>query len=929
MQPANKKEVSCKAFIPVFLAAKKKNISLNSILEGTPYKLEYLLNKRERIEWWVWCKFISNSRAFFTPSEFEDMGANFVKNGSYVEGMLGAFFLFSTIKIARVLNKIVFSLGDSMFSCVKSKTEYLDKNKIRVTLFLEKGYEFCPEFFLISKGTWEQLLIQIGHKGSNVSLTLLPPNGVFNVSWKREDLLFKIRRGIRWLFNFRKVFVELTQSHDELRSQYNKLEESKILLQKQTTQLKTANEISTSIRQSLNINDILKTITEILIRETGFTFAAIHLFNDIDGNNIEINVELGENVKSIFQIKQEILIDEKIIGEIILKPGSEIDYREVNELINYLSPVINIAIHDSLVLRAIIDYKDNLEKKVVERTYQLQEAQQTQNRFFTNISHEFRTPLTLILGPAKQLKERITDNKSKEELDLIHRSAKKLNRLVDELLDISKIESGEMKLKARPLNLVTVVKELSLSFYSLAERKNIVFNLISPEDEIIVYIDKDKFDKILSNVLSNAFKFTPEGGRVDVEINRHPELGSGSLSFASSQLQQEIPKQVRNYKFVEISVRDTGIGIPNNQYEKIFDRFYQVDGSHTREQEGTGIGLALTKELMDLHKGKIEVESEESKGSTFRLIFPLSKEHLRPEEICEESLSQSAYGGLSKGEGFSEEIISTEETRTEKHNIGLKTETGKPLLLIVEDNSDVRKYISMILENHYQIIETKDGEEGLSKSFAIIPDLIISDIMMPKMDGFQLCSKLKTDPRTSHIPIIILTAKATMQDKVSGFELGADDYIMKPFEAEELKARIKNLIEQRRRLQEHFQKFGLFDISEKNITSIDQKFLEKAVAEINKHISDVSFGVELFAEDMSMSRSLLFKKINSLTGESPIDLVRRVRLNKAARLIEKNFGNISEIALEVGFNNPSYFSECFRKQFGVAPSQYHNKHNKK
>jgi signal transduction histidine kinase len=262
----------------------------------------------------------------------------------------------------------------------------------------------------------------------------------------------------------------------------------------------------------------------------------------------------------------------------------------------------------------------NARDKLAETFQLLQEAHQSQNRFFTNISHEFRTPLTLILGPAKQLSEESRDEKTKTKADLIHRSARKLNRLVDELLDISKIESGEMKLKASPINLVSVVKEMSLSFYSLAERKNITFKLKCDEKEIIAYIDKDKVDKIITNVLSNAFKFTPEGGKVEVTVSHKPS------SF---------PPLVKGGS-VEIVIADTGIGMPKDQIDKIFDRFYQVDGSHTREQEGTGIGLALTKELIDLHKGKIEVESEESKGSIFKLIFPLGKDHLRPEEICQE-----------------------------------------------------------------------------------------------------------------------------------------------------------------------------------------------------------------------------------------------------------------------------------------------------
>lgn len=477
----------------------------------------------------------------------------------------------------------------------------------------------------------------------------------------------------------------------------------------------------------------------------------------------------------------------------------------------------------------------------------LHEVDEIKTRFFTNISHEFRTPLTLILGPAKRILNKSTDDEIKTDADVIHRSAKKLNRLVDELLDISKIESGEMRLKACPANLVSVIKEISLSFSSLAERKKIAFNINSDEDEITAYIDRAKFDKILSNVLSNAFKFTPEGGRVEVGINYNPELGSGS-SVVIKKLKQV---QLDN---LEISVRDTGIGIPKDQLEKVFDRFYQVDSGHTRQHEGTGIGLALTKELIELHQGKIEVESEEGKGSTFRLIFPLGKDHFKPEEICDEE-NVKEYG---KENQIPELVESLERKVENKVDVEL---SDKPVLLIVEDNPDVRKYISIILGNQYKIFKAKDGEEGLDKAFECIPELIISDVMMPKMDGFKLCEKLKTDERTSHIPIILLTAKAAKEDKLEGYEIDADDYIMKPFEPDELRARIKNLIEQRKKLHKHFQSRGMFELNQTEITSIDKKFLNKAFELLHQYISDTSFNVEAFSEKMGMSRSVLHKKI--------------------------------------------------------------------
>ncbi len=551
----------------------------------------------------------------------------------------------------------------------------------------------------------------------------------------------------------------------------------------------------------------------------------------------------------------------------------------------------------------------------------LHDVDELKSRFFTNISHEFRTPLTLILGPAKQIFEKVKDEKIKSELGLIHRNARKLLELVNQLLDISKLESGNMKLQTNPQNIVSLLKTLVLSFTSYAERKRITLKFNPVENEIIVYLDKDKIEKIITNILSNAFKFTAVGGRIEVAVIRHPEpvLPSGRLVSGSPSESKKLKQvQLDNQEFVEILISDTGIGISKEKMSKIFDRFYQVDGSHTREQEGTGIGLSLTKELVELHKGKIEVESEEGKGTTVSVKIRLGKEHLKPEEISEADKEQE-YGKEKEREDYYEE---TENKAEQKVGIEFFGKEELPLLLIVEDNSDVRNYIKDNLKTDYRVLEAADGEDGYNKSIEQMPDLIVSDVMMPKMDGFKLCEKLKTDERTSHIPVILLTAKAAKEDKLTGYETGADEYLMKPFEPDELRARIKNLIEQRKRLHQHFQKEGLIELNEVKITSADKKFLQQAFSIISQNISNESFGVEVFAENLSVSKSLLHKKIVSLTGEPPVEIIRRIRLNKAASMIENKFGNLSEIALEVGFSNPAYFSECFKKQFGVPPSQY-------
>lgn len=522
-------------------------------------------------------------------------------------------------------------------------------------------------------------------------------------------------------------------------------------------------------------------------------------------------------------------------------------------------------------------------------TQKLHEVDEMKSRFFTNISHEFRTPLTLIIGPVKQIIDRTKDKKTQDELNVVHRSANKLLHLVNQLLDISKLESGNMRLQVSSNNIVPLLKGLLLSFASFAERKKITLNFNSSENELLVYIDQDKVEKIVTNILSNALKFTSEGGKIDVNVNK-------------------------DENYLNISIRDTGIGIPKEKLLKIFDRFYQVDESHTREQEGTGIGLALTKELVELHKGKIRVESKENKGTTFLISLPLGKKHFNPDEIIADDVKE-------KGEVISAEkdIIIELTERQKKTDSKAIWDSDKDLLLIVEDNSDVRKYIISHLEDNYRILEAVDGEDGLEIAINHIPDLIISDVMMPKMDGFALCNRLKNDERTSHIPIIILTAKATSQDKIEGYETGADDYIMKPFEATELNARIKNLIDIRKMLQEKFRSED-YKIP-RELNSMDEQFIKRLMKVINEHLSDEEFSIEELGKESAMSRGQIYKKVKALTGKSPSLFLRSIRLSKAKRMIKDRQGTISEIAYSVGFNSPSYFTKCFNEEYGYPPTE--------
>jgi signal transduction histidine kinase/DNA-binding response OmpR family regulator/ligand-binding sensor domain-containing protein len=551
-----------------------------------------------------------------------------------------------------------------------------------------------------------------------------------------------------------------------------------------------------------------------------------------------------------------------------------------------------------------------------------EETDKIKSRFFANISHEFRTPLTLIQGPAEKINSQTSDDVIKDS-GIIKRNSKRLLQLVNQLLDLSKLEAGKLKLEAVKSNIVSFVKGIALSFESLSEEKDITLKIYPEKDLIEFYFDKEKMIKILSNILSNAFKFTPRDGKITISIT---EKHGDKLK-----------------SFVEIKIRDTGIGIPQEEIPKLFDRFYQVDSSFTKEYEGTGIGLALTKELVELHCGSISVQSEKAnpaKSKTglsaeqaswteFTIYFPLGRDHLTDEEIVPDEKTNESKEPIN-GEDYNFSIKSKTENEVETDSL----RDEKNIVLVVEDNYDMREYIKESLGEDYYTEEAINGEQGVRKAERIIPDLIISDMMMPKMDGNELTRILKNNEKTSHIPIIILTAKSGQGSKLEGLETGADDYLTKPFDIKELQIRVKNLINIRRKLQEKFSKIEIISTDKKEsksksisdnhikLRSIDEKFISKIQKIIIERISDEGFSTEELGNEIGMSRSQVFRKIKALTGKSPSTYVRSIRLLKAKGMIENGEGNISEIAYSVGFSSPIYFSKCFKDEFGYPPKNF-------
>jgi CheY-like chemotaxis protein len=521
-------------------------------------------------------------------------------------------------------------------------------------------------------------------------------------------------------------------------------------------------------------------------------------------------------------------------------------------------------------------------------------------RFFSNVSHEFRTPLTLIIGPLEDIlsKETLTE-KNRVAMERMHRNAIRLLGLINQLLDLSKLDAGSMKLEISESDIMRFSRLIISSFQPLADRKNIQYTVNIPEKKYVTYFDQDKFEKILTNLLSNAFKYTPADGEVKCQL--------------------KIDSRGRNEDrdFIEIQISDSGPGIPIEMVDKIFDRFYQVEGSWKHSSGGTGIGLSLTRELVGLQHGQIKVESREGKGSTFTIVMPLGKDHLDKHEFL------IAEKEFLEGADIVNVVIASGSYENQQTEDGAMDEQdGKPRILVVEDSEDVRAHLFDNLKDQFTIQEAVDGEEGLSLATNSIPDIIITDLMMPRMDGVELCKKLKTDEKTSHIPVIMLTAKATVESRIEGLETGADAYMTKPFNMQELQTRLRSLIEQRKLLRERFSKESELGPSDIAVTSVDEKFLHKAIKIIEDNLGDCDFDVTAMTGEIGMSRMQLFRKLKALTNQTPSEFIRTIRLKRAAQLLKKNFGNVAEITYEVGFNNLSYFAKCFRELYGVSPSEY-------
>lgn len=572
------------------------------------------------------------------------------------------------------------------------------------------------------------------------------------------------------------------------------------------------------------------------------------------------------------------------------------------------------------LLYALYRFQLNRRLQLAE-AHRLRELDEVKTRLYTNITHEFRTPLTIISGMAVQVLEN-PESWFREGLQMIQRNSNRLLNLVNQLLDLRKLEAGTLPIRMIQGDIISYLRYLSESFHSYAESKTIQLDFEPKQEELIMDYDPEKITAIVSNLLSNAIKFTPEGGKVKLEVGALDAELVRRLDSSSGASLSDFPLPTSD--FLQLTIADSGIGIPPEKLPHIFDRFYQADDASTRKAEGTGIGLALTKELVKLLGGEIQVESREGQGTTFSVFLPITRnapiaEAMENKEMADQLIT-APFVSTASPENIGERLSSSSHQELTPQI---------PSVLLIEDNPDVVQYLSACLEGRYTLEVAYNGQQGVDKALEIVPDLVISDVMMPEMDGFEVCHTLKRDTRTSHIPVILLTARADIDSRLEGLERGADAYLPKPFNKEELLIRIRKLLELREKLQARYLALAVGQTgvaTEKDSSPSTEKqedeFVLKARSIIENHLDDVSFSLEGFCRELAMSRSQAHRKLTALTGYAPSQFIRYVRLSKAKVLLLDPERTISEVAYATGFADPGYFTRVFKKEFGVTPSEY-------
>tara|TARA_R110000868_G_scaffold71713_3_gene209740 strand:- start:10406 stop:14485 length:4080 start_codon:yes stop_codon:yes gene_type:complete len=611
-------------------------------------------------------------------------------------------------------------------------------------------------------------------------------------------------------------------------------------------------------------------------------------------SNTEANYNIQQSGNYVFEVKgannDGVWNEQATRLQIHVKPAP---WKSTWAFIAYALLIVASLYGLATIINSKTKLKHELELEHLERERN-NEIHRAKLEFFTNISHEFRTPLTLISGPLQQLLENYKGSSVMyKKLLVMESNAKHLLQLISRLMDFRKLENNQFELEVAEGNIVKFLKEIYFSFSEFAKGGGYQYKFSASSETILVYYDRNKLEQVFYNLISNAFRYTPKNGMVKISIT---ETAAAII----------------------IQVEDSGIGIPEEYEHKIFNRFFEIphrNNSRSNHHSGTGIGLSIAKNIVQLHKGEISIQPKTEKGTIFSVSLPLGRKHIREDQILKDfKFSDDLTWYKSQLENSIPETSDTLEN--------LVVDKEKQTILVVEDNHPLRTFMRELLKMEYTILEAGNGKEAMKKALHSVPDLIISDVMMPEMVGTELCAQIKENLKTSHIPVILLTSRTSLIYKFEGLESGADDYISKPFNIKEFRLRIKNIMESTKRLKAKFSDRDNFTPSDITVSSLDEKLLEKALFIVEENIANEQFDIPSFSSELGVSRTLLFTKIKAWTNFTPNEFIHEVRMKRALQLLEQDKLNISQISYEVGFKNPKYFSKCFQKKYGQTPSQY-------
>ncbi|CAN5334640.1 two-component regulator propeller domain-containing protein [soil metagenome] len=564
-----------------------------------------------------------------------------------------------------------------------------------------------------------------------------------------------------------------------------------------------------------------------------------------------------------------------------------------------------------LLYRRIEIAQQTLKNKLALERFKVEkekEVTDTKLRFFTNVSHELRTPLTLILGPMEELAGSGTHHNVKDKIMLMHQQTRKLLDLVNQLMDFRKVESGYISLRASQGNVMAFLTEIFLIFKLKAQELHLDYAMEAPDEDIPLYFDRSKLEIVLTNLLSNAFKFTPEGGKIRLAVSVVGSADDPAI-FQNGTLRDN---------YLQLTVRDWGIGMNPDEVDKIFDPYYQASHTDTLRMTGTGIGLSLVKQFVEAHSGEVTVQSELGLGTTFTLRLPFGKAHLSPASIREEPAQTGITPSIIPDSGL---VEAPDEREVQTTPIRLAR------ILLVEDNDELRQYLRQLLSPTFEVFLATDGLEGWEKTLEFLPDLVVSDVMMPRSNGLELCQKIKQHPKTMHIPVVLLTARAAAMHELEGLETGADEYMTKPFNPRLLHTKIAVMLQGRQRAKEYYQRQILLEPTDLVIPDEEKQLLTKAMHIVETHLTDPDFAVPVLVREMGMSQSAFYRQIKAITGQSVVEFIRDVRMKRAAQLLATSTLRVSEIAHQVGFEDLKYFRKTFQTLYTLSPSEYARQHH--